>query len=200
MASRDLDLDVEHKLPTRGAPSVVQTWVERCCTRKMQTVLLCALRGCDTVRKEDVSKTLTRNLRSVILYNAEGNLDAKFLRSNQYGVQLLNLFEDLDHYPLHWVMHSAHASEIIAYRHPDKEVRIRWLETYRSFCEALHLLPETPEHLDIRLADAPYGEEEKDRYRVLEGGAPWVKIIKRTERVIVPVPVPELGPDRGYDG
>lgn len=43
--------------------SVVQDWVSEKLTWKQQTVLFCALRGCDTAEKNDPAKAIIRNLR-----------------------------------------------------------------------------------------------------------------------------------------
>jgi hypothetical protein len=142
-----------------GAPAqepgrcVVQDWVFGC-SFKMQTVMLSALRGCDGKGKEDPSKHLVRQLRSVILHNASPG-DGKFMQVGDFQKCLDAVTEDLDHYPVHWVTHFMHACEIIGYMHRDGRVRAQWQNAYRQFVDALHLMPETEFELSARLMDGP---------------------------------------------
>ncbi len=121
--------------------------------------MLSALRGCDGIPKEDVSKKFTRKLRAVMFYPALVNvLDTEvdnYMKTVLTGADLDQLVKHLDHYPMHWVMHFAHACEIVGYRHPDEAVAQFWLMVYtRLVREGLHLNPENIEQLDTRLGDA----------------------------------------------
>jgi hypothetical protein len=58
---------------------------------------------------------------------------------------------DLDGYPMHFIMHTAHAAEIIGYKHPHKKHRDWWLKFYKKVVVGLHLNPEAEEQLDVRL-------------------------------------------------
>ena len=134
--------------------SVVKGWLALHCTFKQQTVLLSALRGCDGKPKDDPSKTLTKALRDAVLYSADKDRKPGSFMSPEDVVAKLEAFlADLDHYPVHWLMHFAHACEIIGYKHPDIWIRRRWLTLYRAICEKLNVMPEDPELLDARLAD-----------------------------------------------
>jgi len=141
--------------------SVVQEWLALC-TLKQQTVLLSALRGCDGKYKEDYSKPFTRKLRSVLLKNAGGiQLTGKFM-ADFVGVEELTKFiSNLDHYPMHWLLHFTHAVEIAGYKHPDPAIRDFWYTLYLEICNVLHMNPETEKQLDERLVDI-IGEENNE--------------------------------------
>ena len=132
---------------------VVDEWIE-VCTLKQQTVLLSALRGCDGKSKEDYSKPFTRKLRSVILKNAGGKqVKGKFMADFVGDEELINFISNLDHYPMHWLMHFLHAVEIIGYKHPVSSIRKFWFNLYYEIVNALHLSIESEEALDMRLKD-----------------------------------------------
>lgn len=133
--------------------SVVRPWVAYC-TFKEQTVLLTALRGCDGLPREDPSKLLTRELRSVILMNADQD-DPKFMANPPGTVELARarFIADLDHYPTHWLMHFTHACEVIGYQHPDEALRVYWFDLYKEIVHGLHLNVERPAQLAKRLMD-----------------------------------------------
>lgn len=133
--------------------SVVQDWVGQACTWKQQTVLLCSLRGCDGSPKEDASKKLTRQIRRLVLHSASDPGKDKFMEAQEMSKVVTDVAEDLDHYPVHWVMHSIHAFEILAYKHPNVKARSECLNAYMTLVNALHLRIESEEDLDRRLAD-----------------------------------------------
>lgn len=138
--------------------SVVRPWLAQCCSFKEQAVLLSALRGCDGIEKEDVSKKFTRKLRSVLFYPAMINvMDSdvdKYMKTTINENDFQQLVKGLDHYPMHWVMHFAHAAQIIGYRHPDGSIRNFWLMVYCGIVrDGLHLNTESVEQLDARLGD-----------------------------------------------
>ena len=133
--------------------SVVQEWLSNDnISWKQQTVVLSALRGCDGQTKEDISKKLTRQLRSAILYNA-ATKDTSFMKDTMTLAEVRALAENSDKYPLHYYMHTLHACEIIGYKHPDDEIRQWFHEAYLIMVKALHLNPETEEECDFRLRD-----------------------------------------------
>lgn len=157
---------------TRLEPmSVVHDWVAYL-PFKMQSVLVCSLRGCDGVPKEDSSKAFVRRLRAVILRSAceGGGGDRTFMEAAQPDVT--TLCGDLDHYPVQWVTHFAQAVEIVGYFHPDDATRHEWLNVYDSLCDALHVNPETVYEIERRLGtpdprrwkiSVPYGEDHATR-------------------------------------
>lgn len=135
--------------------SVVREWVGYL-PFKMQSVLLLGMRGCDGLVKEDWSKPMVRKIRRVILYNANPNFETdpndRFMQNTADDeTAAANFLSDLDAYPVHWLMHFAHASEIIGYHHPTAETSEYWLNVYLSIVEAIHLNPETYDQLQERL-------------------------------------------------
>jgi hypothetical protein len=133
--------------------SVLQPWVTERCTWKMQTVLMCALRGPDAGGDPEI-KDAVRWIRRVVLWNAAPH--KTFMR----GVTLPSFAEiaernplALDMLPVHFIGHLMHAFEVIAYRYPDEmEKRAAWLR-YWELCEFLHVAPEPRDAFEARLAD-----------------------------------------------
>jgi len=144
---------------------VTQDWVGFC-SIKMQTVLMSSLRGCDGVSKEDPSKGVVRGIRSEVIRSAEPGTPL-FMDGSKLLEAVNTVTGDLDHYPLHWVAHTMHAAEIIAFKKPGEEQVYEpgWLSIYYKFVEALHLLPETEAHLDLRLADREFTDTLRNEYR-----------------------------------
>ncbi len=137
--------------------SVLKDWVFELPFR-MQSVLMSAMRGCDTARKDDVSKAVTRALRPILCNNADSSNSfmAETIPDKAKAEQFL---WDLDSYPMHFVAHTMHAVEIIGYKHPDKKLSAWWKKYYLDMVKALHLNPETEAQLDVRLGFTP--EEKK---------------------------------------
>lgn len=137
--------------------SVVQEWVGERLSFRAQTVLLSALRGCDGKPKEDPSKPLTRFLRKSVLKNAEPYVDADDNTFMGVSVELDShiraFLGDLDHYPMHFLMHFAHATQLVGYYHPDEQTRVFWYGMYEHIVHAFHLNVETEEHNEYRLRD-----------------------------------------------
>ena len=137
--------------------SVIKPWVFMLPYR-MQSVLLLALRGCDGVRKDDNSKAVTRALRGLVFNNADPS--NTFITEAFPAKEKVEAFLwDLDGYPMHFVMHTAHAAEIIGFKHPYTDpkcqIRSRWHKLYLDLVKALHLNPETEAQLDVRLGFTP---------------------------------------------
>ena len=130
---------------------VVREWVFNL-SFKQQTVLLCALRGCDNVDKYDLSKEFIRALRNVVLYNA-GVEGSEFVTSNATIESAKEFSKCMDKYPIHFILHFVHAAEVIGYNHPEKEVADWWLKVYEVFVNAFHMNLETKEENDVRLRD-----------------------------------------------
>lgn len=131
---------------------VVQDWLA-VCSWKQQTVLLSALRGCDGIEKEDPSKILTRFFRFTILLSADTQSTFMQWKPSLLYPQMTYLVDHLDHYPMHWVLHFAHAAEIVGFKHPDKSTREFWGEFYLRICAVFHMQGETEKQLDERLRD-----------------------------------------------
>jgi hypothetical protein len=138
--------------PSVVRASVVRAWVANL-PFKQQTVVLCALRGCDGLPKEDPSKPFVRYYRHCVLLNAAtpgGPNDDGFMALG--AAPDLRTFPDLDRYPMHWVGHFMHGAEILAYNHDDPLVAAYWAAVYLKIVHALHLQPETLADLNRRLA------------------------------------------------
>jgi hypothetical protein len=149
-----IELDIPEKDPEIAAHSVFKAWIFKLSYR-MQAVLVLALRGCDGRGKEDNAKAVTRALRGLIL----NQTDSTNGFSNQTGVpdkaKADAWLEDLDAYPLHFVMHTIHAAEIVGYKCPKEGIAQFWLNFYLRSVKALHLMPETEAQLDVRLGYTP---------------------------------------------
>jgi hypothetical protein len=135
--------------------SVLQDWVQALGLRH-QGVLVAAVRGCDSVPKEDPSKAFVRCYRAVVLNSHCGDpARAKSFIQAVDDIELTRRFLALrgsfDHYPIHYVMHLVHAMEIVGYKHPDIQTGITWTGFYAEMCEKLHLQTESPAQLDERL-------------------------------------------------
>ena len=136
--------------------SVVRSWVHESCTLKQQTVLLSALRGCDGIRKEDISKKFTRKFRNVILLAADRDSPKSpgtFMYDKVTDVDIEQFINHLDHYPMHWLMHFTHAVEIVGYKHPIDEISHWWYKLYLGIGSGLHFNVELESQLDNRLRD-----------------------------------------------
>lgn len=131
--------------------SVVREWVSAL-PYKQQTVLLVSLRGYDGVGKGDPSKPLVKAMRATLLQNAVPTAP-DFMQTSANLCTARAFFENVHHYPVHWVMHFAHAAQIVGYKHPDPVMRRWWHQIYLYVIEVLHVTPETEEQMDARLSD-----------------------------------------------
>ncbi len=129
--------------------SVVQSWLAECCSWKEQTVLLTAMRGCDGAQKNDKSKDLLHNYRATILNDADPSTG--FMQQRTFDME--DFCNNLDQYPMHFLMHFIHAVGVIGYCHPDEYVADKWLIVYQCLVAALHLHPETKREMRVRLKD-----------------------------------------------
>lgn len=130
---------------------VVKEWVKSL-NWKQQTVLLTAIRGCDGIPKEDVSKKIVRKYRSIIL-NCAVPKDPKFMEDKVTDDDIYLFSKQPDQYNLHWYCHFMHACEIVGYKHPDKAISNFFNNLYRVMANTLHLNIETKDEMDIRLKD-----------------------------------------------
>jgi hypothetical protein len=137
--------------------SILQDWVTALPIR-YQGTLLAALRGCDGVPKNDVSKTIARGIRSVTLNPAD---DRELKHKGGYmSFELEELIpaihqfgKNMDHYPLHFVTHVLHAIEVIGYQHPTLTVSAKFTTAYKYLVRKLHLRPEPPMDLHDRMTE-----------------------------------------------
>lgn len=133
-------------------PSVLQPWVEQLGLRH-QGVLMACVRGCDSVPKEDATKTLARCLRSVLLnsFDPKPTSFIEHVDDNELQQRMAAVLKNHDHYPIHYIMHLMHGSEIIGYKHTNPWVRDCWHWFYEKLAQCFHLNPETEQQMDIRL-------------------------------------------------
>lgn len=131
--------------------SVLQDWVMNLGLRH-QGVLVSCIRGCDNVPKEDPSKALMRAMRGVILhsFNRQPSSFIDFVDGDVLRERMIAVLSSHDHYPVHYIMHVLHASEIIAYKSPEGA---DWLWFYMKLCKCFHMNPETEKQLDTRLGE-----------------------------------------------
>jgi hypothetical protein len=125
------DCGVEQVVPrvrtlpaSRRTAGVLQPWVKQL-TLRHQGVLMACVRGCDSVPKEDATKALARCLRGTFLQSFDPkpssfieHVDDTVLRDRMVAV-----LKNLDHYPIHYIMHLMHGSEIIGYKWPEPLIR-----------------------------------------------------------------------------
>lgn len=130
---------------------VLQDWVTHL-SLKQQTVLFTALRGPDTLPKDNPAKRLCKFVRFAVLLNADTGSDfideGHVPYADKYKVTV-----DHDEYPHHFLMHLVHTAEVIGYYHPMGNIRRFFYEFYHDMCDAFHMHPETKEEMDERLKD-----------------------------------------------
>ena len=136
-------------------PSILQPWVETLGLRH-QGVLMACVRGCDSVPKDDATKLLARCLRATILtsFDTKPSSFIDYVTDAELSRRMLAVLKNHDHYPVHYLLHLTHGSEIIGYKHPDQKVRWPWHDFYMKMVHCFHLNPETETALDERLGAA----------------------------------------------
>lgn len=135
--------------------SIVQDWAAELGLRH-QGVLVSAVRGCDSIPKEDPMKDLVRYYRACLLRAHVG--DPRKASSYMIWVEGFEQFKSIalpvlksfDHYPTHFMLHFLHASEIIGYKGPYPMAEW-WRWFYKDMVRRMHLNVETEEELDRRL-------------------------------------------------
>jgi len=140
--------------------SVLQDWVMELPLRYQGTLLTC-VRGCDDEPKQwtatgfadSPGRRLTAYIRWAFMNPAdprEIDIPGAFFQS-----QPPQDFKpsEFGHLPQHWYAHAMHALEIIAYCHPNPQVSDVAYGLYLKMVRGLHLNPETPKELFIRLTE-----------------------------------------------
>lgn len=131
---------------------VLQPWMSTL-SFKMQSVILSSFRGCDGRPKDDPTKYIIRYLRVHCLRCADKTTNymdcSPLLVEESIGVFLNNL----DGYPVHFVLHLTHSAQIIGYLHSDTKVKQTSLDLYTSICKAFHMNFESKSEMTLRLAD-----------------------------------------------
>jgi hypothetical protein len=150
---------------------VLQDWTNDL-SFMMQSVLICAVRGPDGIRKDHPVKVLCRYLRRSFLicafdgrvrwspYEAGGGsftgplkLDGTAPNEGHLDKFVEIYLRHVDELPHHFQLHMMHAAEILGYKHPDSDVRGFWSVFYRAIVNDAHLKVEPEEVLDRRLGD-----------------------------------------------
>lgn len=121
-----------------------------------QGVLLGSFRNCDGRKSEGPHKELIRGIRAACIKAAlsTGSFNAR-RPDRQKIIDCAHEFvkHHFDHMPIHFVSHLMHAAEVIAYSHPDEEIRDTWIHVYATIVEALHLNMESLNEFLVRLKD-----------------------------------------------
>jgi hypothetical protein len=146
---------------------VLQDWGMELPLREQGTMLT-GVRGCDIVPKHPPTIDETYGCRTV-----EGCVERQLSAFFRYCV--LNPADpreidipgawfqsrppeqwkpsQLGHLPLHWYSHLMHSFEVVAYRHPDRDLRGYASEIYGRLVRNLHLNPETKQQMIDRLSE-----------------------------------------------
>lgn len=118
---------------------------------KMQTVINQGLRAPDTHFCKNV-KLVCRWMRGVVLQNADK--DHTFMCSKKKLPKLEDIENEINYCSMHYTTHFVYSLEIIAYRHPNNEIRQIAKNYYRGIvAELLHFGLETRDEMEIRLSD-----------------------------------------------
>lgn len=134
-----------------GHVPVIKPWVHSL-SWKEQTVVLSALRGCDSVGKNDISKKIVRRIRGAVLHNA-GPDGSEFMDCNISEEEIYGFCKNIDAYPVHFLLHLIHASEVIGYTCSDKTEAGFFKGFYFRMVDAFHMVPESAGDMHKRLAD-----------------------------------------------
>lgn len=135
--------------------SIIQQWAADLGLRH-QGVLVSAIRGCDSVSRDDPSKYLVRVYRGILLrpHCFDISKAASFMlpfSGPNWEEEKINFLKSIDHYPNHWILHFAHACEIVGYKHPEAKIRVPFYELYYLLVKKFHMRPEDEAALDRRL-------------------------------------------------
>lgn len=141
--------------------SVLQDWVMELPLREQGT-LLTAVRGCDFEAKmwnsTGVAYSPGRRLTAFIRWCFMVPADEREVDS-QEGAFMMSSPPDpfkpseFGHLPEHWYAHVIHALEVIAYRHPDREINAKAYCLYEKMVHNLHLNVETMAQMIKRLSE-----------------------------------------------
>lgn len=129
---------------------VLQDWV-LCLPPLVQSDLLKSLRGCDTMPFPDHSKFLIKEIRKVVTRNDNNNYSSRYFKYHgKLQEHLFKLRDYIEKYPMHFVVHLLEATKIIAYTHPDQEIRNKFAYIQQHLHNGLQANPETPAQMRTR--------------------------------------------------
>lgn len=134
-----------------GNATILQGWAVQLPLRH-QGVLVSAVRGPDSAAKEDPAKAVVRAYRADVLnaYCGSAKKSTSFIEHvdvYELARRTEAFVRSFDHYPVHFVLHLMHASQITGYKR-----KRQWLDLYNRLAQKMHLNPETEEQMDARLA------------------------------------------------
>jgi hypothetical protein len=155
---------------TAQSPKRISVQPEWCLSLPLQqqSVLLLASRGPDGIAKTHPCKRVQRAYRACVLIAAyeghliswgEGNGHNTFMGLDEFGNDVMweaiveGFFQTADDLPHHFLMHLLHGTEILGYKHPNRDFRDRWSDFYRQGVQEFHLNFETETQMDARLCD-----------------------------------------------
>lgn len=127
-----------------------------------QGTLLTAVRGCDFEAKTwdstGVAYSPGRRLTAFIRWCFMVPADEREVDSQEGAFMMSsppNPFKpsEFGHLPEHWYAHAMHALEVIAYRHPDREINSKAFYLYEKMVRNLHLNVETMSQMIKRLSE-----------------------------------------------
>lgn len=143
--------------------SIIQPWAADLGLRH-QGVLVSAIRGCDSVNREDPSKYLVCVFRGVLLRPHCRDLakSASFMvpfDAENWDHASADFYRSIDHYPNHWLLHWTHACQIVGYKYRNNlppasleiDTRDAFIQMYLRIVKKFHMEPETEVSLDARL-------------------------------------------------
>lgn len=147
--------------------SVLQNWVMELPLRAQGT-LLTGIRGCDVAPKNPLTnqekygcstgedtpeRGLTAFLRYCVMHPAdprEVDIPGAFFQSKPPSKWKPSQF---GHFPQHWYAHIMHCYEVVAYQHPDFDIRQIAYGVYGRLVTNLHLNVETKAEMLERLTE-----------------------------------------------
>lgn len=141
--------------------SVLQDWVMELPLREQGT-LMTTVRGCDVEAKQwtstGVSYSPGRRLTAFIRWCFMNPADIREVDS-QEGAFMMSTPPDpfkaseFGHLPQHWYSHAMHSLEIIAYRHPEEDVKSLAWRMYYFMVKNMHLNVESEYEMRNRLSE-----------------------------------------------
>lgn len=135
--------------------SVVQDWVSQL-SWKMQSILFSSLRGPDQALHKNI-KQVSKWMRAVSQHNADPS--KPYMNMIQLP-HIESLEKELEHCFVHFVHHFADGLAVIAYHHPEGEVRAYAARLHYYIAEELfHFVPEHPETFKLRHRDKIDGKD-----------------------------------------
>ncbi len=130
--------------------SVLQNWLMQIPIR-MQSTLILGLRGPDTHRAKGV-KELVRWLRGLAFKPGNPENVAVFMASMPPAIlEKSSVAQELEFCTQHYYSHLMHAFEVVAYRHPDSDIRTLAYIRFDEMCSLFHLPVEAEDEFEERL-------------------------------------------------